>query len=77
MAVEVKKDVNGVVVLFNLSLSVNTVTSKKPTEFTMNYIKTLVEMSGAHFSKQMGEAMIERINEDFKDIPTEKLWNSK
>lgn len=77
MAVEVSNKINGVAVMFNLSLSVNTVTSKKPTEFTMNYIKTLVEMSGAHFSKQMGEAMIERLTEDFKGMAPEKLWVSQ
>jgi len=74
MSVEVTSNINGVVVIFNLSLQVNTVTSLKPTDFTMNYLKTLVQMAGAHFNKKMGEAMIERINEDFNSIPREKLW---
>lgn len=51
MPTEVTSNLNGVIVIFNLSISVNTVTSSKPTEFTMNYIKTLSEICGAHFRK--------------------------
>lgn len=74
---EIKSNINGVAILFNFSVSVNTIASSPPTEFTKNYLKTLSGMAGEHFSKQMAEAMIERINEDFKDMPREKLWVSQ
>ena len=67
-------NINGVFVTFKISINVNTQMSAKPTEFTQNYIKTLAITAGNHFSKQMGEAMVERINEDFNSLPTEKLW---
>jgi hypothetical protein len=69
-----KISLNGVFVGFEISVSVNTHTSAKPTEFTQNYMKTLTETAGKHFSRQMGEAMIERINEDLNSLPIEKLW---
>ena len=69
--------INGVGVLFEISISINTVTTQKPTEFASNYFKTLADMSGKHFSQQLGEAMIERINEDFDKYPKEELWEFK
>ena len=66
--------VNGVFVGFEISVSVNTRTSAKPTEFTQNYMKTLVQIVGDHLCKQMGEAMVERVNEDLNSLPIEKLW---
>ena len=67
-------NINGVFVGVEISISVNTRISAKPTEFTQNYMKTLTETAGKHFSRQMGEAMIERINEDLNSLPIEKLW---
>jgi len=71
---EKKIDINGVAVLFEFSISINTVTSQKPTEFAMNYLKTLGNMSAKHLSMQIGEAMVERVRDDFKSYPKEELW---
>lgn len=66
--------VNGVVVVFQISLRVGTVISSPPTEFIKNYFKTLARMAGDHFIEQMTESIIERINEDFKQFKKEKPW---
>jgi hypothetical protein len=53
-----KITINGVMVIFNISLSVGVITSSKPTEFTINYIKTLAEMAGNHLTKQIGGLLL-------------------
>ena len=70
----VKSKIGGVAVLFNFSVSINTITSQKPTEFAMNYLKTLGNMSAKHLSMQIGDAMVERVRDDFKSYPKEELW---
>ena len=72
-----RANIKGVGVIFNVSVSINTITSAKPTPFTINYFKTLTEMVSKHFSAQMGEAMIERTNEDLNKVRPEELWASE
>ena len=72
-----KIEINGVVVVFQFQVSINTITSQKPTEFAMNYLKTLGDMSGKLLAEQMGEAMIERVTFDFNKYPKEALWEMK
>lgn len=67
-------EIKGVAVLFEFSVSINTVTTKKPTEFAKNYLKTLGDMAVKQLSKQVGEAMVERINEDFHKYPSDEIW---
>ena len=68
--------INGVAVLFEFSISINTITSQKPTPFAMNYLKTLGDMSAKHLSMQIGEAMVERVQADFKTYEKEDLWQT-
>jgi len=70
-------NINGVGVLFEISISINTVTTQQPTEFAINYLKTLCDMTGKHFSQQLGQALVEKINEDFNKYPNEELWKFK
>jgi len=69
--------INGVGVLFKISISINTVTTQQPKEFTMNYLRTLCDMTGKHFSQQLGQALVEKISEDFQKYPKEELWEFK
>jgi len=71
---EQRIEIKGVAVLFQFSVSINTVTTKKPTEFAKNYLKTLADMAVKQISKQVGEAMVDRVNEDFHKYPNDKLW---
>ena len=70
-------NIKGVGVIFNVSVSINTITSAKPTPFTINYFKTLTEMVSKHFSAQMSKVMIERAIEDFNKVSPEELWVSE
>ena len=70
-------NVGGVLVVFQMSLEVGTITSSPPTEFTRNYLETLVKIAGEHFVKQMAESIIERLHEDFSEYPKDKLWKIK
>ena len=74
---EQRANIKGMGVIFKVSISINTITSAKPTPFTINYFRTLTEMAGKRFSSQMGEAMVERASEDLNSIPPEKLWVSE
>ena len=67
-------NIKGVAVLFQFSISINTVTSQKPTEFAMNYLKTLADMSGKYLAEELGQTMIEKVSEDFEKYPKEELW---
>ena len=73
----VKSKIGGVAVLFNFSVSINTVTSEQPTDFTKNYLETLANMATIHLSEQLGEAMLDRVRIDFKEFPKDKLWEIK
>ena len=66
--------IGGVHIIFQISLQVATVSSIKPTEFTKNYLKTLITMAGDHFIKQMQESLVERVKEDFSGYSKEALW---
>ena len=74
---ETKIDIQGVAVIFQFHISINTITTLKPTEFTMNYLKTLSDMSGKLLAEQIGEAMIEKVTEDFNKYPKEALWEKQ
>jgi len=74
---EQKIEIKGVAVIFEFTVSINTVTSRKPTEFAMNYLKTLGDMAVKHLSHQIGEAMVGRVNEDFNNYTKEELWEAK
>lgn len=69
-------NIDGVGIVFEISISINTSTTLKPTEFTNNYLRTLANMSSEHFISQLGEAMVGRIHEDFEKYPKEQLWES-
>ena len=71
---EQKIEIKGVAIVFQFSVSINTIMSSKPMEFAMNYLKTLADMSVKHLSEQIGESMIERVNEDFHKYTSEQLW---
>ena len=71
---EQKIEIKGVAVLFQFSVSINTITSQKPTPFAMNYLKTLGDLAGKQLSQQIGEAMVEKVNEDFNKYTKEQLW---
>ena len=71
---EQKVEIKGVAVIFQFSISINTITSQKPTPFAMNYLKTLGDLAGKELSEQVGAAMIEKVNEDFNKYPNEELW---
>ena len=74
---EQRIEIKGVAVLFEFTVSINTVTSQKPTDFAKNYLKTLGEMAVKHLSKQVGEAMVDKVNEDFHKYTKEQLWERK
>lgn len=71
---EQKIKIKGVAVLFQFSISINTITSQKPTAFAMNYLKTLGDLAGKQLSQQIGEAMVAKVNEDFNKYTKEQLW---
>ena len=71
---EQKREIKGVAVLFQFSVLINTITSQKPTPFAMNYLKTLGDLAGKQLSQQIGEAMVEKVNEDFNKYTKEQLW---
>ena len=71
---EQKIEIKGVAVLFQFSISINTITSQKPTPFAMNYLKTLGDLAGKKLSEQIGQAMIEKVNEDFNKYTSDQLW---
>ena len=74
---ETKIDIQGVAMIFQFQISINTITTLKPTEFTMNYLKTLGDMSGKLLAEQINEVMIEKVTEDFNKYPKEALWEMK
>jgi len=74
MKIQNEVSIGGVLVVFEMSLHVGTITSSKPTDFTKQYFETLAQVAGNHFVKQMAESMVERIQEDFTKWPNEKLW---
>lgn len=74
---EQKIEIKGVAVLFQFSISINTITSQKPTPFAMNYLKTLGDMAGKQLSHQIGEAMVEKVSEDFNKYTKEELWERR
>ena len=76
---ELKNEINisGVHIMFQISLQVGVTTSLVPTEFTKNYLETLIKMAGEHFTKQMVESMIERICENFTKYQKEELWEKQ
>ena len=71
---ERKIEIKGVAVLFKFSVSIDTSTSLKPTPFAINYLKTLGDLAGKQLSQQIGEAMVEKVNEDFNKYTKEQLW---
>ena len=73
----VKAKIDGVAVVFEFSVSVNTITTEKPTDFTKNYLTTLANMVVKHLSEQMGESMIERVRIDFNKYPKDQLWEAR
>ena len=76
---ELKNEINigGVHIMFQISLQVGIITTLPPTEFTKNYLEILIKMAGEHFTKQMAESMIERLQEDFPGHPKEVLWQKQ
>ena len=77
MDLENEINIGGVLVVFQMSLHVGTITSSQPTEFTQDYLKILAGTAGEHFMKQMAEAMVERIQEDLEHLPKDKVWVPK
>ena len=76
MSVEVTSKINGVSMEFDFNVTVGITTSSTPTGFTTNYIETLVETASEHFMNQMADAIIEKIEEDLKPLPGEKVWKT-
>ena len=76
---ELKNEINisGVHIMFQMSLQVGVTTSALPTEFTKNYLETLIKMAGEHFTKQMAESVIERLQEDFLGYSKEAVWQKQ